>query len=131
MTATSTTAANKRKNWDCSYYAKKKLCLLDFESAANTTTIANATVVVATSDATAIATADSAAAMAAITSGLSIIADFAKAADPWSLNTDGTVRTPAARQAPDGKESAGEAGHQCYPPRRKHQRTVSTSPCCR
>ena len=65
--------------------SKKKLRFLNFEPNA----AANAA-------ATAIATA--AAATAAVTDRLSIIADFAAGADPWSLNADGTMRTPAARR---------------------------------
>ena len=82
----------------------------------------------AAADATAVSTTDSAAAVATVTNGLSIIANIAAAADPWSLNTDGTMRTPAVGQMAKG--SAGEAGHQCYSPRRKHQHAGSSSPCC-
>jgi hypothetical protein len=85
-TATSTTAANKRKSWNQAYYAKKKLCLLNFEPNAAATAIANTTAIAATAAATTVATTDSAPAMVAITGRLSIIADVAAAADPWSLN---------------------------------------------
>ena len=33
-----------------------------------------------------------------LTNGLSVIANVAAAADPWCLNTDGSVCTPAARR---------------------------------
>jgi hypothetical protein len=89
--ATLTIAVNKRKIWDHAYYAKKKLHLLNLEPNAAATTI------VAATDPIAVATADSAAAVAAITDGLSIIMNLAAAADPWILNADGTVRTPLAR----------------------------------
>ena len=72
--------------------------MLDFEPDAVATTIAAATTITATTDPTAVATADSAAAVAAITGRLSLIANLAAAADPWSLNADGTVRMPAARR---------------------------------
>ena len=51
-TAMSMTAVSKRKSWNCAYYAKKKLCLLDFETDAATAT--------AVDDATAVAAASSA-----------------------------------------------------------------------
>ena len=75
---------------ESSVLREKKLRLLDFEPDAATTAIA------ATANATNVATADSAATVAAITGGLSLIAKVAAAADPWSLNATGTVRTPAA-----------------------------------
>jgi hypothetical protein len=59
---------------------------------------AAATAIAATTNPTAVATADSTATMAAITNGLSIIANVAAAADPWILNANGTVRTPSAHQ---------------------------------
>jgi len=59
--------------------------LLDFEPDATT---ANNSAV---ADATAIADTN-------LTNGLSVIADVAAAADPWCLNTDGSMRTPAARR---------------------------------
>ncbi len=46
----------------------------------------------------AVVTTDSAATVAAITGGLSIHADVATAADPWSVNADGIVRTASARR---------------------------------
>ena len=57
------------------------------------TEVVDADAAAATATATAVATSDSA---AAITDGLSIIPDVTAAADPWSLISDGTVRTPAA-----------------------------------
>ena len=93
MMATLTIAVNKQV-----YYAKKKLCLLDFEPDAAATAIFNATTIAATPDTTAVATADSVAAVAAITGGLSIITNLAAAADPWSLITNDTERTPVARK---------------------------------
>ena len=92
------TAANKRKSWDHAYYSKKKFCLLDFEPDApttNATTVADATAtanftaaVATTADATTIATADSASAAAALTDGLSIIAEV--------VDTDAADATAAA-----------------------------------
>jgi hypothetical protein len=73
------------------YYAKKKLRLLNLEPDAAATTI------VAATDPTAVATADSSAAVAVITDRLSIIVNVAAAADQWILNANGTVRTPSAR----------------------------------
>ena len=90
-TATLTIAANKRKIWDRAYYLRKKLRLLDGAIA----TVVNLN---ATTNPTAMATADSVAAVAAITDGLSLIADVAAAADPWSLDNNGVVRTPSARR---------------------------------
>jgi hypothetical protein len=78
MTVTLTIAANKRKIWNQAYYAKKKkLRLLDFEpdaTAADYTAVADATAVATTTATNAVATADSAFAVAALTNGLSIIA---------------------------------------------------------
>ena len=75
--------------------------MLDFvpdASAADNTAVADATAVADTT-ANAAAAATTAVAMddsgAAVTGGLSIIADVAAAADPWSLNANGTVRKPA------------------------------------
>ena len=79
-----TTAANKRKGWNQAYDAKKKLQLLDFEYD------------VAAGNNKAVVTTDSAATVAAITAGLSIHADVATAADPWSVNR--IVRTASARR---------------------------------
>ena len=90
-TAMLTIAANKRKIWNREYYLRKKLRLLDGA-------IATVVDLVATTNPTAMATADSVAAVAAITDGLSRIADVAAAADPWSLDNNGVVRTPSARR---------------------------------
>ena len=97
-TATSTIAANKRKSWNRAYYAKKKLCLLNFEPDAAATAIATAAALTATTNPTTAAFNDNATAMAAITDGLLIIVNVAAAADPWILNADGTVRTPSAHR---------------------------------
>ncbi len=72
--------------------------MLDFKPNATATAIAATTAITATTNPTTVATADSAVAVAAITDGLSLIANVAAAADPWSLNADGTVRTPAAHR---------------------------------
>ncbi len=52
----------------------------------------------ATADSTTVATTDSAATVATVIDGLLIIAGIATAADPWSLNTNGSVCMPAARE---------------------------------
>jgi hypothetical protein len=111
-TVTSTIAENKRKSWNRAYYAKKKLRLLDVEPDAA------ATAIVAPTDPTAVATPDSAVAMAAITDGLLIIVNVAAAADPWIFEC--RWHRAHTSGALDGKELSGEAGRQCYPPSRKH-----------
>ncbi len=97
LVSTSTAAVKKRKSWDRAYYLKKKLRVLEVELAAATAIIAPASVAVAAPAAIAAAAADLPAA-AAFSATAAAASAAAAAADPWSVNTDGNVRTPAAQK---------------------------------
>jgi hypothetical protein len=87
--------SKKRKSWDRAYYLKKKLHVLEFKLAA--TSIAPAFIAVAVA-AAAVATVAADPATAADSSATTAALAIAAAADPWSANTNGNVRTPAVQQ---------------------------------
>jgi hypothetical protein len=91
-------AVKKWKSWDRAYYLKKKLRVLKVELAAATAVIAPASVAVAAPAAIATAAADPAAAAASSATAAATALAGAAAADPWSVNTNGNVRTPAAQK---------------------------------
>jgi hypothetical protein len=92
----------KRKCWNRAYYLKKELCVLEVKLAAAAAIIAPASIAVATPAAVAAAAADPAAAAASSAAAAAAAAAAAlagaAAADPWSVNTNGNVRTPAAQK---------------------------------
>jgi hypothetical protein len=90
-------AVKKRKIWDRVYYLKKKLRVLEVELAAAAPVIAPTSVAVAAPAAVAATAADPAAA-AASSATTATAAAGAAAADPWSVDTDGNVHTPAAQK---------------------------------
>ncbi len=87
----------KRKIWDRAYYLKKKLCVLEVELAAAAAVITPASVAVAAPTAVATAAADPAAAAASSAAAAAALASVT-AADPWSVDTNGNVRTPAVQK---------------------------------
>ncbi len=95
--STSTVAVKKRKSWNRAYYLKKKLRVLKVELAAAAAVTAPVSIAVATPAAVATAAADPAAAAASSAAAAATLASAA-AADPWSVDTDGNVRTPAAQK---------------------------------
>jgi hypothetical protein len=98
LVSTSTVAVKKRKSWDRAYYLKKKLRVLEVELAvAAAAVITPASVAVAAAAAIAATAADPAAA-AASSSTTTATSAGAAAADPWSVDTNGNVRTPAAQK---------------------------------
>ncbi len=94
LVSTSMAAVKKWKSWNRAYYLKKKLRVLEVELAA-AAVITPVSVAVATPAAGAATAADPAAA-AASSAATAIASAGAAAADPWSVDTDGNVRTPAA-----------------------------------
>jgi hypothetical protein len=101
--STSTAAVKKRKSWDRTYYLKKKLRVLKVELAAAAAIIAPASVAVAAPAAVAAAAADPAAATASSAAAAAAAAAAATsagaaAADPWSVDIDGNLHTPAAQK---------------------------------
>ncbi len=97
LVSTSMVAVKKRKSWDRAYYLKKKLRVLEVELAAAAAVIAPASVAIAPPAAIATTAADPAAAAASSAAAAAALAGAA-AADPWSVNTDGKVRMPAAQK---------------------------------
>jgi hypothetical protein len=98
LVSTSTAAVKKRKSWDRAYYLKKKLCVLKVELAAATAVIAPASVAVAAPAAVATAAADPAAVAASAAAAAAAASAGVAAADPWSVDTDGNVHTPAMQK---------------------------------
>ncbi len=100
LVSTSMPAVKKWKSWDRAYYLKKKLRLLKVELAASATIIAPASVAIAAPAAVATAAADPAAAAtsSAATAAAPTSSAGAAAADPWSVDTDGNVHTPAVQK---------------------------------
>jgi hypothetical protein len=98
--STSTVALKKQKSWDRAYYLKKKLHVLQVElaAAAAAAAVAPASVAIAVTAATAVVTAaaDPAAAAASSTTAAALAA--VAAADPWFVDTNGNVCTPAAQK---------------------------------
>jgi hypothetical protein len=97
LVSTSTAAVKKQKSWDRAYYLKEKLRVLKVELAAATAVIAPASVAVSAPAAIATAAADPATAAASSSAAAAALAGAA-AADPWSIDTDGKVRTPAVQK---------------------------------
>jgi hypothetical protein len=97
LVSKSTAAVEKRKSWDRAYYLKKKLRVLEVELAAAAAVIAPASVAIAAPSAIAAAAADPATA-AASSAATATASAGAAAVDPWSVNTDGNARTPAAQE---------------------------------
>ncbi len=88
----------KRKSWNRAYYLKKKLRVLKVElAAAAAAVIAPTSVDVAAPAAFATTAADPAAA-AASSSAAATASAGAAAADPWSVDTNGNLRTPAVQK---------------------------------
>jgi hypothetical protein len=104
--STSTAAVKKQKSWDRAYYLKKKLRVLKVELAATAAIIGPASIAVAAPAAIATAAADPAAAVASSAAAAATLAG-AVSADPWSVDTDGNVHTPAAQKM---------MKHQCVKP---------------
>jgi hypothetical protein len=90
-------AVKKQKSWDRAYYLKKKLRVLEVEIAATAAVIAPASIAIAAPAAIAAAAADPAAATASSSAAAAASAGAA-AADPWSVDTNGNVLTPAAQK---------------------------------
>ncbi len=91
----STAAVNKRKSWDREYYLKKKLCVLEVELAAATIAPPSKAVAVAAAAVAPVAADPAAAAGTSTTTATSAVT---AAADPWSVDTNGNVHTPAAQK---------------------------------
>ncbi len=86
----------QQKSWNRAYYLKKKFRVLKVELAAATAAvIAPASIAIAAPAAIAAAGADPAAAAASSAAAAAASAGVA-AADPWSVDTNGNVCTPAA-----------------------------------
>ncbi len=88
-------AVKRWKSWDRAYYLKKKLCVLQLELATAAAAVAPASIAVAATAAIATTAADPATAVA---SSAATALTKAAAADPWSFNTNGNVRMPAAQK---------------------------------
>ncbi len=88
----------KPKSWNRAYYLKKKLRVLEVKLAATTAFIAPASVAVAAPAAVAAAAADPAFSAASSAAAAAAASAGAAAADPWPVNTNGNVRTPAAQK---------------------------------
>ncbi len=95
MVSASTAAVKKQKSWDRAYYLKKKLCVLDVKLAA--AAIAPAFVAVAVT-AAAVAAAAADPATAAGSSATAAVLAVVAAADPWSVDTNSNVCTPAVQK---------------------------------
>jgi hypothetical protein len=97
--STSTAAVKKWKSWDRTYYLKKKSRVIKVELAAAAAIIAPASVAVAAPAAVAAAAADPAIATASsVATAAAATSAGAAAADPWSVDIDGNLRTPAAQK---------------------------------
>jgi hypothetical protein len=109
LVSTSKAAVKNWKSWNRAYYLKKKLRVLKVELAAAAAVITPTSVAVAAPAAIAAAAADPAVAAASSTAAAAATAASASAAaaDPWSVNTNGNVHTPAARKM---------MKHQCVKP---------------
>jgi hypothetical protein len=94
LVSASTAAVKKQKSWDRTYYLKMKLCVLEAKLAA--AAVAPTSIAVAAAAANATTAADPAAASASSTTAAALA--IAAAADPWSIDTNGNVRTPAAQK---------------------------------
>jgi hypothetical protein len=98
LVSTSTAAVKKQKSWDRVYYLKKKLLVPKLELAATATAAAAIVAPASVAVAIAAAVATTAAYPAAAAASSAATLAGAAAADPWSVDTDGIVRTPVAQK---------------------------------
>ncbi len=89
--------SEKAESWNRAHSLKKKLRVLEVELATAAAVIAPASIAFVAPAAVAAAAADPAAAAASSAAAAAASAG-AVAADPWSVDTNGNVRTPAAQK---------------------------------
>ncbi len=98
LVSTSLVAVKKQKSWDRAYYLKKKLRVLKADLAAAAAVIALASVAVAALASVAMAAPAAVSAAAADPATAAAASDNTLAFDPWSVNTNGNMRTLAAQK---------------------------------